>query len=210
MILLLDNYDSFVHNVAHALRELGREVWVVRSDALSVDDALAARPSHLVLSPGPGVPGDAGISVPLVRALRGRIPVLGICLGHQAIAEAYGGRVVRSPAPMHGRASPIVHSGQGILAEIPSPFTAARYHSLSADEATLPAPLEAVAWTADGEMMAIRDRDAPVWGLQFHPESILTPSGPGIFRAFLGLQLTPDDRVERATVAAGSLAGRAG
>jgi anthranilate synthase component 2 len=188
MILLLDNYDSFVHNVARTLRELGARVEVVRSDTLSVEDAMARKLSHLVISPGPGTPRDAGVSVPLVRELRGRVPVLGICLGHQAIAEAYGGRVIRSASPMHGSASSIVHRAQGILSDIPSPFSAARYHSLTVEGTSLPAVLEAVAWTADGEIMAIRDRLAPVWGLQFHPESILTPLGDRILEAFLRLK----------------------
>jgi anthranilate synthase/aminodeoxychorismate synthase-like glutamine amidotransferase len=202
-ILLLDNYDSFVHNVARALRELGARVDVMRSDALSVDEAIARDPSHLVISPGPGEPADAGVSVPLVRRLQGRVPVLGICLGHQAIAEAYGGRVISSPAPMHGRASSIVHRGQGILSGLPSPFPAARYHSLSVEEASLPSALEAVAWTADGELMAVRDRMAPVWGLQFHPESILTPVGDRILEAFLRLEAPAPDPAGLATQAAG-------
>jgi anthranilate synthase/aminodeoxychorismate synthase-like glutamine amidotransferase len=185
MILLLDNYDSFVYNVARALRELGGRVEVVRSDALTVGDALAAGPSHLVISPGPGTPADAGISLELVRAVRGRIPVLGICLGHQAIAEAYGGRVVRSDEPVHGRATPIVHKGEGIFAGLPSPFPAGRYHSLTVERTSLPRPLRAVAWTPGGEIMGLRDEGAPVWGVQFHPESILTPCGESLLDSFL-------------------------
>lgn len=208
MVLLLDNYDSFVHNVARALRELGALVEVVRSDALSVEEAVAMGPSHLVISPGPGTPRDAGVSVALVRALRGRLPVLGICLGHQAIAEGYGGRVVPSATPTHGRASQIVHTGEGIFSGLPSPFLAARYHSLAVEETSLPAPLEGVAW-ADGELMAIRDRHAPVWGIQFHPESILTTVGDRIFEAFLRLTpahdapTTRDGRARTATLADG-------
>ncbi len=187
MILLLDNYDSFTYNVARALRELGAVVEVVRSDALSVEDALASSPTHLVISPGPGVPADAGISVALVRAARGRVPVLGICLGHQVIAEAYGGRVVRSADPTHGSATPVVHDREGILSGLPSPFMAGRYHSLTVEGSSLPHPLRAVGWTPDGEIMAFRDDGAPVWGLQFHPESILTPLGQKVFASFLEL-----------------------
>jgi anthranilate synthase/aminodeoxychorismate synthase-like glutamine amidotransferase len=185
MILLLDNYDSFVYNVARAMRELGRRVEVVRSDALTVEEALAAKPSHLVISPGPGAPADAGISVELVRAARGRVPVLGICLGHQVIAEAYGGRVVRSGEPVHGRATPIEHQGEGIFAGLPSPFFAGRYHSLTVDSSSLPNSLRTVAWTPNGQIMALRDRFAPVWGVQFHPESILTPLGDALLASFL-------------------------
>jgi anthranilate synthase/aminodeoxychorismate synthase-like glutamine amidotransferase len=185
MILLLDNYDSFVYNVARSLRELGGRVEVVRSDALTLEDALAAGFSHLVISPGPGTPADAGVSLALVRALRGRIPVLGICLGHQVIAEAYGGRVVSSSEPVHGRATPIVHTGEGIFAGLPSPFLAGRYHSLAVDSSTLPPPLRAVAWSPGGEIMALRAEDAPVWGVQFHPESILTPAGETLLASFL-------------------------
>jgi anthranilate synthase component 2/para-aminobenzoate synthetase component 2 len=185
MILLLDNYDSFVYNVARALREMGGLVEVVRSDSLTVEDAISADPSHLVISPGPGTPGDAGISVDLVRAVRGRLPVLGICLGHQVIAEAYGGRVVRSGEPVHGRATPILHGDEGIFAGLPSPFLAGRYHSLAVEPTSLRPPLRAVAWTPAGEIMALRDEVAPVWGVQFHPESILTPFGDALLASFL-------------------------
>jgi anthranilate synthase/aminodeoxychorismate synthase-like glutamine amidotransferase len=186
MILLLDNYDSFAYNVARALRELGGQVEVVRNDALTVEDALAADPTHLVISPGPGTPADAGVSLALVRALGGRTPVLGICLGHQVIAEAYGGQVVRSSEPVHGRATPIVHTGEGIFAGLPYPFQAGRYHSLAVESSTLPAVLRPVAWTRGGEIMGIRVVDAPVWGVQFHPESILTPFGGRLLGSFLG------------------------
>jgi para-aminobenzoate synthetase component 2 len=185
MILVLDNYDSFVHNVARSLRELGGHVEVVRSDALTVEDALAAGPSHLVISPGPGTPADAGISLALVRAVQGRLPVLGICLGHQVIAEAYGGRVVSSSEPVHGRATPIVHTGEGIFAGLPSPFLAGRYHSLAVESSTLPPPLRAVAWSPGGEIMGLRAETVPVWGVQFHPESILTPTGETLLGSFL-------------------------
>ena len=206
MILLLDNYDSFVHNVARAIRELGGRVEVVRSDALTVESALAADPSHLVISPGPGTPADAGISVELVRAARTRIPVLGICLGHQVIAEAYGGRVVRSGDPVHGRATPILHSGEGIFAGLPSPFSAGRYHSLTVEPSTLPHPLRPVAWTPDGQIMGLKDQGAPVWGVQFHPESILTPLGDALLGSFLKTsRMDVDPREDSARIRARAL-----
>jgi anthranilate synthase/aminodeoxychorismate synthase-like glutamine amidotransferase len=187
MILLLDNYDSFVHNVARALRELGGEVEVRRSDSLSTAEAIALEPTHLVLSPGPCTPAEAGISVELVRCLDGGIPILGICLGHQAIAVAYGASLTPSPDPAHGRSLPIHHRGVGILSGLPSPFPAGLYHSLSVDAASLPEALLPEGWTAPGELMAIRHREDPVWGLQFHPESILTPLGSAVFARFLAL-----------------------
>ncbi len=187
MILLLDNYDSFVHNVARALRELGAAVEVVRSDRVTVEEALEHPPSGLVISPGPRTPLEAGVSVELVRALSGRIPVLGICLGHQAIARAYGASVVRSAFPTHGRASAIHHEGEGLFHGVPSPFPAGRYHSLTVERSTLPNELEPAAWTAEGEVMAIRHREHPVWGVQFHPESVLTPSGDVLLGNFLSL-----------------------
>jgi anthranilate synthase/aminodeoxychorismate synthase-like glutamine amidotransferase len=187
MILVLDNYDSFVHNVARYLRELGAEVEVGRNDAFTVEEVEARDPTHLVLSPGPCTPDDAGISVELVRALGGRIPTLGICLGHQAVARAYGARLVPSPSPTHGRASPIHHRGEGILSGLPDPFDGGRYHSLSVDREALPAALEVTAWTDHGEVMAIRHREHPVWGVQFHPESILTEGGHRLLGAFLEL-----------------------
>jgi len=190
-VLVLDNYDSFVHNVARYLRELGREVEVLRNDALSVDGILERAPSHVVLSPGPCTPDEAGVSVALVRELRGRIPLLGICLGHQAVARAYGGRLTRSPSPTHGRASPVHHRGEGILAGLPNPFSGGRYHSLSVDPEGLPPELEVTAWTEAGEVMAIRHRRHPVWGVQFHPESVLTEGGHRLLGAFLALGTEP-------------------
>jgi len=199
MILLLDNYDSFVHNVARSLRELGATVEVVRSDQLTVGDALSRDPSHLVVSPGPCTPSEAGISVALIRALGGKVPVLGICLGHQAVAMAYGGAIIPSPDPAHGVAREIHHDGAGILRGIPSPFPAGLYHSLSAHP-RLPEELEGLAWTASGELMALAHRTHPVWGLQFHPESILTPVGSTILANFVGMKppaTMPDDRTIR-------------
>lgn len=188
MILLLDNYDSFVYNVAHALRAAGREVWVVRNDEISVEEVMERAPSHVILSPGPGTPASAGIAVPLVRAARGRCPVLGICLGHQAVGEAYGGSVVPARVPAHGRSSGIIHDGSGILSGLPSPFEAGRYHSLAVDASTLPSALRPVAWTEDGDLMAVWDESSDVWGVQFHPESILTPEGTRLLERFAALR----------------------
>ncbi len=193
-ILVLDNYDSFVHNVARYLREVvagttgwAPEIRVVRSDAVSVVDVLRSPPSHLVVSPGPCTPDEAGVSVELVRALAGRVPVLGICLGHQAVARAFGARVVRASTPVHGRASAVHHQGVGILKGLPSPFEAARYHSLVVAPDSFPDELEVVARDDEGAVMALRHRRWPVWGVQFHPESILTAPGHRILAAFLEL-----------------------
>lgn len=188
-VLVLDNYDSFVHNVARYLRELGREVEVCRSDRVPVAGIASSGVTHVVISPGPCTPDEAGVSVELVRALGGRVPVLGVCLGHQAVAQAYGARIVPSPAPTHGRATPIRHRGEGILAGLPDPFPAGRYHSLSVDRERLPPELEVTAWTEEGEIMAIRHRTQPVWGVQFHPESVLTEGGHAMLAGFL--ELTP-------------------
>ena len=199
MILLLDNYDSFVHNVARSMRELGAVVEVVRSDQLTVDEAVACDPSHLVVSPGPCTPMEAGISVALIRALGGRVPVLGICLGHQAVAVAYGGVIIPSPDPAHGVTRDIHHGGVGILRGIPVPFPAGLYHSLSVHPG-LPEPLEGLAWTESGELMALGHRTHPVWGVQFHPESILTRDGDAILANFLEVgprAMAPDDLATR-------------
>lgn len=196
MILVLDNYDSFVHNVARHLREAGAgRVVVVRSDAIEPSGIRAMSPSHLVVSPGPGAPRDAGVSVRAVRELGEEIPVLGICLGHQAVAEAFGARVVRARHPLHGRATRVRHGGAGILAGLPSPFPAGLYHSLEVEPGSIPPSLEVVAWGEAGEVMALRHRTRPVWGLQFHPESILTPAGPEILRRFLDLGGLPPPTV---------------
>jgi anthranilate synthase/aminodeoxychorismate synthase-like glutamine amidotransferase len=188
MILLLDNYDSFVHNVARSLRELGGRVDVRRSDSLSLDQAVGLEPSLVVISPGPCTPAEAGISVDLVRALGSRTPVLGICLGHQVVAAAYGGEIVPSPHPAHGTSTAVLHRSSGILKDLPSPFPGGLYHSLSVGPDTLPAELVVEAWTMEGEIMALRHREHPVWGVQFHPESVLTPGGESIFRRFLELE----------------------
>lgn len=179
-VLLIDNYDSFVHNLARYLRELGAETRVARNDALSLDEIEALAPTHLVVSPGPCTPDEAGISRAAIRALGPRVPTLGVCLGHQCIGAAYGGEVARAARPMHGMATPVHHGGEGIFAGLPSPFRAARYHSLLLPRASLPECLEVAAHTDAGEVMAVRHRDFPVWGVQFHPESVLSEHGASI------------------------------
>lgn len=191
MILLIDNYDSFVFNLARYFERLGQATHVVRNTAIDVAGARRLRPQALVLSPGPCAPQQAGCSLALVRALHGALPILGICLGHQAIAEALGGRIVRAKQPVHGRTSLIYHDGRGLFAGQPSPIAGCRYHSLVVDEATLPDCLEVCARTDDGTIMALQHRRLPVVGLQFHPESILTEVGYGLLAAFLRLAGLP-------------------
>jgi anthranilate synthase component 2 len=185
MLLLLDNYDSFTYNLYHYLGELGQQAVVWRNDAVSVDQVLGMRPSAIVISPGPCDPDQAGISLDLVRAAAGVCPILGVCLGHQAIAQAFGGRIVRADMVMHGKLSAVEHQGQGILQGLPSPFAATRYHSLVAEPDSLPSCLEVTARTADGVIMAIEHRELPIWGVQFHPESIETEHGHQLLRNFL-------------------------
>ncbi|MBX5475862.1 MAG: aminodeoxychorismate/anthranilate synthase component II [Clostridia bacterium] len=185
MITLIDNYDSFTYNLAQYLCELGADVYVVRNDAMSVEALEAMEPDGLVVSPGPGRPEEAGISVEAVRRLGERVPVLGVCLGHQAIGVAYGARVTRGPRPVHGKASEVTHGGAGVFRGIPSPFPAARYHSLVVAEAGLPDCLEVTARSADGAVMGLRHRERPVEGVQFHPESVLTPHGKALLANFL-------------------------
>jgi anthranilate synthase component II len=187
MIFLLDNYDSFTFNLYQALSELGADVLVRRNDVVTVEDVeeLAPMLDGIVISPGPCTPGEAGISVPLVRRLAGTVPILGVCLGHQAVGAAFGGRITRAPKLMHGKISMIVHDGAGIFAGLPNPFQATRYHSLIVDRATLPSELEITA-EADGLVMGLRHRTLPVEGVQFHPESILTPTGKDLLANFLG------------------------
>jgi anthranilate synthase/aminodeoxychorismate synthase-like glutamine amidotransferase len=187
MILLIDNYDSFVHNLARYLRRLGQETEVVRNDAVTPNDVAAMRPAAIILSPGPCTPTEAGCSLDLVRHLAGKTPILGVCLGHQTIGAAFGGKVVRAPEPMHGRTSSIRHNQQGIMAGLPNPLTVGRYHSLVVDPDSLPAELEPTAWTDDGVIMALAHRRWPVFGVQFHPESILTEGGHTILANFLHL-----------------------
>jgi para-aminobenzoate synthetase component 2 len=185
VVVLIDNRDSFVHNLARYVRELGRPTAVLRCDEVSVAEVAALDPSHVLISPGPCTPREAGVSVPLVRALGATTPILGVCLGHQCIGEAYGGRVVRALRPMHGKASPIAHDGTGIFAGLPDPLHATRYHSLVIAPDGLPGDLVVTARSEEGEIMAVRHRRHPVIGLQFHPESILTEHGHALVRAFL-------------------------
>jgi anthranilate synthase component 2 len=187
MILLLDNYDSFTFNLYQALSELGAEVLVRRNDQVTVDDVKKLVPmlDGIVISPGPCTPGEAGISVPLVRRLAGIIPILGVCLGHQAVGAAFGGRIVRAPRLMHGKVSMIAHDSAGVFAGLPNPFQATRYHSLIVERSSLPSELEITA-EADGLVMGVRHRSLPVEGVQFHPESILTPTGNDLLANFLG------------------------
>ncbi len=185
MILLIDNYDSFVHNLARYFVRLGQETIVVRNDAANVGSVRARRPDAIVLSPGPCTPNEAGCSLDLVRELHASIPILGVCLGHQTIAAALGGRVVRAVEPMHGRASAVYHDGRGVFQGLANPFHAGRYHSLVAEESSLPDCLTVTARTADGVVMAIEHRTSPVIGLQFHPESVLTEFGYPLLANFL-------------------------
>ncbi|MGZ4396211.1 MAG: anthranilate synthase component II [Gaiellaceae bacterium] len=184
MILLVDNYDSFTYNLAHLFEELGAEVVVRRNDQIDADTAERLAPSHLVISPGPGRPADAGASLEIIRRLAPTTPTLGVCLGHQAIVEAFGGEVGQARELLHGKASPVHHDGRGVFAGLPDGFEAGRYHSLAA--VRVPAVLEVTATADDGEVMAVRHRDLRVEGVQFHPESVLTPLGPDLARNFLG------------------------
>jgi anthranilate synthase/aminodeoxychorismate synthase-like glutamine amidotransferase len=187
MLLLIDNYDSFVHNLARYFERLGQETHVVRNDAIDVAGIRALGPQAIVLSPGPCTPTEAGVSLDIVCELHEAVPMLGVCLGHQAIAEALGGRIVRSPAPVHGSASQISHCGSGLFQGVPSPLTVGRYHSLIAEPCSLPYALRPTAWTDDGVLMAFEHMRYPVFGVQFHPESILTEHGYEILANFLQL-----------------------
>ncbi len=185
MFLLIDNYDSFTYNLFHFIGELGAEVEVRRNDALSAQEALAMNPEGLVLSPGPCDPDQAGICLDLVAAAAGRLPILGVCLGHQSVGQSFGGKVVRAPAPMHGKLSQISHDGKGVFAGLPSPLTATRYHSLVVERDSLPDSLEITAQTADGVVMGLRHRELPIHGVQFHPESIASEHGHALLANFL-------------------------
>ena len=190
MVLMIDNYDSFTYNLVQYLGELGAEVQTHRNDAITVDEVAKRRPSHIVLSPGPCTPNEAGICLSLIEKLSGKIPILGVCLGHQSIGQAFGGKVVRARAVMHGKTSQIHHQGQGVFANLPTPYTATRYHSLIVEEAGFPECLEVTAWTqkAGGErdeIMGLRHKTLPVEGVQFHPESILTEHGHALLRNFI-------------------------
>jgi anthranilate synthase/aminodeoxychorismate synthase-like glutamine amidotransferase len=185
-VLLIDNYDSFVYNLVQELGELGAEPAVFRNDAIDMDGIRAAAPDAIVISPGPGRPESAGVSMEVVRTFAGEIPILGVCLGHQCIGEVYGGRTVSAPTLMHGKTSQIHHDGSGVFAGLPDPFVATRYHSLVIEPASVPDVLEVTARTSEGVVMGLRHRELAVEGVQFHPESILTPSGPNLLANFLG------------------------
>ena len=185
MLLMIDNYDSFTWNLVQYLGELGAEVKVVRNDAITLKEIAALAPAQVVISPGPCSPSEAGISVPLIRAFAGKVPILGVCLGHQAIGQAFGGRVVHARTLMHGKTSAIEHTGRGVFTRLPNQFTATRYHSLAIGRADLPECLEVTAWTEDGEIMGVRHRDFAVEGVQFHPESFLTEHGHALLKNFL-------------------------
>lgn len=203
MILLIDNYDSFVHNLARYFRRLGQVTHVARHDEIEITTIRQLGPAAIVLSPGPCTPAEAGCSLDVVRQLSGVIPILGVCLGHQTIAAALGGRVLRATEPVHGRASPVYHSGRGVFRELPSPFPACRYHSLIVDAATLPACLEITAWTCESVVMGIQHREHATVGVQFHPESILTDEGFQLLANFLRIagiqppQVLPRQEQER-------------
>jgi anthranilate synthase/aminodeoxychorismate synthase-like glutamine amidotransferase len=184
-ILLIDNYDSFTYNLVQAFLVLGAEVDVHRNDAISVEAALAQGHSHLVISPGPGRPRDAGVSMPMIEVFAGRIPIFGVCLGHQSLVEVFGGRVVRAARLMHGKVSPVQHDGKGVFNGMAQDFQAGRYHSLIAEPESICAPLEVTARTPQGEIMGVRHRSLPIEGVQFHPESVLTPEGPMLMANFL-------------------------
>ncbi|MDP2211041.1 MAG: aminodeoxychorismate/anthranilate synthase component II [Candidatus Aquicultor sp.] len=185
MIVMIDNYDSFTFNLVQYLAEMGQELVVYRNDEVSVEDILADKPDKIVISPGPGRPEDAGISIDLIKAAAGRIPILGVCLGHQAIGAAFGGKVVHAGVLVHGKTSKIYHDGKTIFRGLPSPFSATRYHSLVVERASLPQELEISAETEDGLIMALRHRELPIEGVQFHPESILTSEGKALLRNFI-------------------------
>lgn len=185
MLLLIDNYDSFTYNLYQYLSELGAEVQVRRNDQVTLDEIEAMQPCHIVISPGPCTPNEAGLSCQIIATFGPRIPLLGVCLGHQAIGQVYGGRVIRAPEPMHGKTSMMYHQEQGVFQNLPTPFEANRYHSLIVERSTLPTELEITAETTDGLIMGLRHRTHPVEGVQFHPESIMTPLGKDLLRNFL-------------------------
>ena len=185
MLLVIDNYDSFTYNLVQYLGEMGQEVRVVRNDEIPAAEIAALAPSHIVISPGPCTPNEAGISLEVIRTYAGKIPILGVCLGHQAIGQAFGGKVVRAARVMHGKTSPISHDGKGLFTGLPNPFQATRYHSLLIERASVPDVLDVTAQTAENEIMAVRHKTLPVEGVQFHPESFLTTSGKDLLRNFI-------------------------
>ena len=187
MILLIDNYDSFTFNLVHFFGDLGANCVVRRNDALTPNEALAMQPEAIVLSPGPCTPNEAGICLDLVKAAAGKIPLFGVCLGHQAIGQAFGGNVIRAPSPVHGKTSPVHHANSDVFSGLPDPFTATRYHSLIVSAETLPDTLEATAWTEEKIIMGLRHKTLPIFGVQFHPESIATSHGHEILENFLNI-----------------------
>jgi anthranilate synthase component II len=187
MILVIDNYDSFTYNLVQYLGMLGAQPLVVRNDAETVEQLVTRAPEGVVISPGPGEPKDAGVSEDVIRAFAGRVPILGVCLGNQALGEVYGGRVVRAGRLMHGKTSPVLHKGRGLFAGLDNPFEATRYHSLIVERPSLPGVLEIVAWTPEGEIMGLKHADHETWGVQFHPESVLTRPGLQLIENFLTL-----------------------
>ena len=190
MILMIDNYDSFTWNLVQYLGELGNTPDVVRNDEISVEEAVRRNPQAIVISPGPGRPSDAGISRGVIERLSGKVPILGVCLGHQCIGEVFGGKVVRADRLVHGKTSAVIHTGRGLFLDVDNPFQATRYHSLIVARDTLPNVLQVMAWTPENEIMAVRHKDHETWGVQFHPESILTTCGKDLLRNFL--RLVPD------------------
>jgi anthranilate synthase component 2 len=185
MLLMIDNYDSFTYNLVQYFGELGEDVRVARNDEITLDEIAALRPDRICISPGPCSPTEAGISIPVLERFAGEVPILGVCLGHQAIGQAFGGRVIRAQALMHGKTGTIHHTGAGVFAGLPDPFTAARYHSLAVERSSLPECLEITAWTDDGEIMGLRHKTLAVEGVQFHPESIATEHGHAMLKNFL-------------------------
>ena len=188
MLLMLDNYDSFTYNLVQYFGELGEEVKVLRNDQTTVEEIAALQPARICVSPGPCSPAEAGISVALIQAFAGKVPILGVCLGHQAIGAAYGGNIIRARTQMHGKTSAITHTGSDVFKDLPSPFTVTRYHSLAIERGSLPDCLEITAESEDGEIMGVRHKTLPVYGVQFHPESILSEHGHALLRNFLTIQ----------------------
>ena len=191
---MIDNYDSFTYNLVQYLGELGEEVVVSRNDEITLENIAALKPEHIVISPGPCTPNEAGVSVPLIKRFAGEIPILGVCLGHQSIGQAFGGKIVHAKQLMHGKTSYIQHTRQGVFRNLPSPFQATRYHSLVIERASLPECLEVTAWTDDGEIMGVRHKSLRIEGVQFHPESILTEHGHDLLRNFLREQQSSEQR----------------
>ena len=185
MLLMIDNYDSFTYNIVQYFGELGEDVRTVRNDEITLEEIAAMKPDRICISPGPKAPKDAGISLDVLREFGGKLPILGVCLGHQAIGEAFGGKVIRAKQVMHGKTSTIAHIGEGVFTGLPSPFTVIRYHSLAIERSSLPSCLEVTAWTDDGEIMGVRHKDYDIEGVQFHPESILSEHGHALFKNFL-------------------------